>query len=98
MRVANKLLFFSILGGGIGMIRYVRYGVRYSHQAELAFVEVSSGIYKVAKSRTKLFEKGKYVETHQVVGALNSGDRVIVCKNSLEDIVSANFTTQGVHQ
>lgn len=80
------------------MSRYARYGVRYSHEAQLAFVEVSSGIYKVAKSRLDSFEKGKYVETSQVIGALNSDNRVIICADSLEYVRSANFTTEGVHQ
>ena len=80
------------------MSRYSRYGINYLQEAQIAFLEVSSGIYKVAKSRRDMFPKGKYVETYQVIEALNSGEKVLLCRDNLQHILAANFTTEGVHQ
>jgi hypothetical protein len=73
------------------MFRKKQYSVEFVYEAHYIFMEVSNGIYSVAKCRTNMFRPGSYVSTDEVIKLLNSEHRVALCQNNVHTIIHANF-------
>jgi hypothetical protein len=63
------------------------------YDADIAFVEVTSGIYLVGKDRVGEWGPGTIVNPHQVRVQLRKDNyKIVLCKGTLDNIVYANFT------
>lgn len=66
--------------------------LKYVYEADLIFVEVSSGVYLVGKDRNSLYKKGYYVSSREVAQDMNlKSVKVAICTGTIEHFVRANF-------
>lgn len=65
--------------------------VKYIYEAEIVFIERSSGVYNVGKSKVHNYSPGEFVTNIQVANELSKRKKVAVCKNNLENYKYANF-------
>jgi len=67
-------------------------GLRYVYEADLVFLEVSTGVYCVAKDRDGLYKKGYYVSNREVAADMNlKSIKVVIAKEDIANVVTANF-------
>lgn len=71
----------------------VEYPVQYTYECHVAFVEVSSGVYAIGKSKDPFnYPKTEYYTSEDVVSAMNQIElRVLICQKTIDRPLYANF-------
>lgn len=69
-----------------------KYNANYLYKADIVFVEVSSGVYTVGKSYLGNYRPSQFIGAETVVSEMQRLDiKVVICKDSMETIVTGNF-------
>ena len=68
--------------------------LKYIYQADLVFVQISSGVYQVAKDKQNYgyYGVGKYADALTVVTKMNDSNiKVAICDDSIAKVIETNF-------